>query len=477
MHHFSSSDKMITMNRLEVDLAVIGAGPGGYVAAIHAAQMGKKVALIEKKDMGGTCLNVGCIPTKTLLSGSSLLKKIKEAKEFGIHVENIKTDYSVMKKRKDRIVTGIRNSLTSLLKTNKISIINGYASFESPTLLKVEGENSQFIQAEKIIIATGSVPVDIESFACDHERILNSTSILEIETLPKSLVIVGGGYIGCEFASLFAELGVKVTILEALHSIIPLLGESVSSALTKEFQRQEIEMKMNVFVKSIVNHKDHVTVTLGGNETMDFDMALISVGRAPASKGLKLEKAGIATDQKGWITVNEKMQTNVKGVYAIGDITGKWMLAHVASHQAIVAAKNAFGGDEKMHYHAVPAVVFTSPEIATVGYTLEEALEKGYDATVGFFPFNVLGKSIASGETEGFVQFVTEKKTERILGAQAVGHDASNLIAEATLAIQNELTLSCVTDTIHAHPTIAEAWLEAALIASETPIHFPPKKK
>ncbi len=468
---------MQLMKRERFDLAIIGGGPGGYVAAIHAAQMGQNTVLIEKKDMGGTCLNVGCIPTKTLLSGSSLLKKIKHAQEFGIHIENLTLDYKVMKERKDKVVSGIRNSLTGLLKSNKITLKDGFASFENPHLLKIEGEESSLIEADKIIIATGSSPVDVDAFPCDHKRILNSSSMLEIEKLPKTLAIVGGGYIGCEFASLFAEMGVKVTILEALHSIIPLLGESVSSALTKAFKEQEIEMRTNIFVKSIVNNGEDVTVTISGGETKNYDMALISIGRIPYTQGLNLKNAGVYVDEKGWIPVDEKMQTNVKGIYAIGDVTGKWLLAHVASHQGIVAAKNVCGLESVMHYHAVPAVVFTTPEISTVGYTLDEALKEGFDATVGYFPFNVLGKSIASNETEGFVQIVSEKKNNRILGAQVVGHDASTLIAEITLAIQNELTLDCVMDTIHAHPTVAEAWLEAALIANETPIHFPPKRK
>lgn len=477
MHDYFLCDKIKEMKHETFDLAVIGGGPGGYVAAIHAAQLGKRVALIEKKDMGGTCLNVGCIPTKTLLSGSSLLHRIKEADEFGIEVGEVSFNYKKMKERKDRIVTKIRDSLSSLLQSNKITIITGEASFDSATTLKVTGKDSGYIHFEKCIIATGSAPLDMKSFPCDHKRILNSTSVLELEELPKSMVIVGGGYIGCEFASLFAELGVQVTILEALHSILPLLGESVASALTQAFKEQNIEMNTNVFVQSIVNQGDNVLVTVSGNKTMEFDMALIAVGRVPITKGLNLEKAGVAVSEKGWIEVDEFLQTSGKGIYAIGDVTGKWMLAHVASHQGIVAAKNASGIESEMHYHAVPAVVFTTPEIATVGYTLDEALKKGYDATVGYFPFNVLGKSIAAAETKGFVQIITDKKTQAILGAQAVGYDASNLIAEATLAIQNELTLECLTDTIHAHPTIAEAWLEAALIANNTPIHFPPRKK
>ena len=464
--------------RKTYDIAVIGAGPGGYVAAIKAAQLGKSVALIEKCELGGTCLNVGCIPTKTLLSGAAVLKQVRHAKDFGIETGPISFHYNKMKERKDAVIAKMRTGLEGLIKSNKIVIYRGSAQFESPRELKITGQDNLYIHADQIILATGSIPFDIKAFPCDHHRILNSTSILELSELPKSLAIVGGGYIGCEFASLFAELGVKVTILEAMPSILAAQGPAIASFMTKAFTAKGIEIQTNVSVQSIENKKSHVHITLSVGHTLEADLALVAVGRSVYTEGLHLEKAGLATGDKGVVAVNEKMQTAVPGIYAIGDLTGKWMLAHVASHQAIVAASNAAGHPMKIHYEAVPAVVFTSPEIATVGFTtLEQASAAGHSAVQGTFPFQALGKAQASKDTEGFAQILSDKKTGQILGAIVIGHEASNLIAEMALAIQNELTLESVLETIHAHPTMAEAWHEAAAIANETPIHFPPRIK
>ncbi|HAB98588.1 MAG TPA: dihydrolipoyl dehydrogenase [Parachlamydiales bacterium] len=465
-------------DRKTFDIAVIGSGPGGYVAAIKAAQLGKSVALIDKGFLGGTCLNVGCIPTKTLLSNAAVLKEVRHAAAFGIETGPITIHYQKMKERKDAVIAKIRSGLEGLIKSNKVTIFRGSAQFESPKELKITGTDNLYLHADQIIIATGSIPLDIKTFPCDHERILNSTSILEITTLPKSLAIVGGGYIGCEFASLFAELGVKVTILEALPSILTAQGTTVSTFMTKVFTGKGIDIQANVSVQSIENRQSHVHITLSNGHSLDADLALIAVGRSIYTDGLKLEKAGLSTGTRGAIEVNEQMETAVPGIYAIGDVTGQWMLAHVASHQGIIAASNAAGHPIKAHEAAVPAVVFTSPEIATVGLTLEQAQKEGYvSASQGMFPLQALGKAQASGETEGFAQIVFDKKTGQILGALLIGHEASNLIAEMTLAIQHELTLESVLETIHAHPTMAEAWHEAAAIANETPIHLPPKAK
>lgn len=463
--------------RKKHDVAVIGSGPGGYVAAIRAAQLGKSVALIEKDLLGGCCLNVGCIPTKTLLSSASLLHQVKRAKEFGITTGPISFHYDQMKKRKDQVIGKIRTGLEGLIRSNKITIYRGAAQFEAPKLLKVMGQDSLYIEAENIIIATGSIPLDVRAFPCDHERILNSTSILELTEAPKSLAIVGGGYIGCEFASLFAELGTKVTILEALPTILAAQGSQIAQFMTKTFTAKGVEIQTNVMVKSIENRGTGVLITLADGKTIHADFALVSVGRKVYTEGLGLEKAGLKTTDRGFIETDSHMETEVRGLYAIGDVTGKWMLAHVASHQGIVAANNACGIESDIHYEAVPAVVFTSPEIATVGMTLEQAQKAGFDAIAGSFPFAALGKAQASMDTEGFAQVISDKKTGQILGAVVIGHEASNLIAEMALAIQNELTLESVIETIHAHPTIAEAWHEAALIAKETPINFPPKAK
>lgn len=465
------------MERKKFDVVVIGAGPGGYVAAIKAAQNGKTVALIEKSFLGGTCLNVGCIPTKTLLANAEVMHKIKMAEQYGIMTGNVTFNFLKMKTRKDQVIEGMRKGLGGLMKSNQIQVFEGKAEFTSPTELKVIGNDSLIIDADNVIIATGSEPLDIPAFPCDHTRIMNSTSILDLTQLPKSLAIIGGGYIGCEFAALYAEFGVKVTILEALPSILSLQGKDIAQALTQAFEKKGIDIQTGVLVEGIDHAGDGVSIKLKGKEPLQADLALVAVGRKVNTQGLGLEKAGVQVGEKGAILVNEKMQTNVPGIYAIGDVTGQFLLAHVASHQGIVAASNIIGHEMDMHYNAVPAVIFTTPEIATVGMTLEQAKEAGRDAKIGKFPFNVLGKSVATLETEGFAQVVIDNKTKEILGAQVVGHDAATLIAEITLAISNELPAECVFDTIHAHPTIAEAWMEAALIANETPIHMPPKRK
>jgi dihydrolipoamide dehydrogenase len=459
------------------DVAVIGAGPGGYVAAIKATHAGKKVALIEKGDLGGTCLNVGCIPTKTLIAHAHVWEKIKHAADFGITTGSVSFNFAQMKERKDSVVAKMRKSLEGLIQSNQITIFRGEAQFTGPKELKVKGQNNAIIQAEKIIIASGSEPLDIAAFPCDHQKIFNSTSILGLTQLPKTLAVIGGGYIGCEFASLYAALGVKVIVLEALPSLVSLQGKAVSDALTASFKKQGIDVRTNVMVEGIDKSGNGVKVRLKDQPPVEADIALVAIGRKVVSQGLGLEHAGVLTGDKGAIAANEKMETNVPGIYAIGDVTGKVMLAHVASHQGIVAAVNATGGDAVMHYDAVPAVIFTMPEIAMVGMTLEQALEKGFAAAVGKFPFLALGKAVAAGETDGFAQVIIDKKTGQILGAQVVGHDASSLIGEMGLAIANELTVDCLNDTIHAHPTLPEAWMEAGLLAADTPIHFPPKIK
>ena len=466
------------MKRQNFDIAVIGAGPGGYVAAIKASQMGKTVCLIDKGPLGGTCLNVGCIPTKTLLASAHLLHQVHRAKEFGISVDSVSFDYSKMKERKDRVVEKICKGLDGLLLANGIAILRGHAEFVSAKELKIKGDDPQFITADKVIIATGSEPLDIPAFPCDHKKILNSTSILQLTTLPKTLSIVGGGYIGCEFASLFADLGVKVVILEALPSIVMLQGKTIAEALTRAFVKKGVEIQTGIQVEGIdASSSQGVAIRLKNGASIDAEMALVAIGRKIISGGLNLEKIGVAVDEKGAILVDDKMQTNIPGIYAIGDVTGKYLLAHVASHQGIVAASNAAGTFAKMHYNSVPAVIFTNPEIATVGLNFEQAQEAGYNAAIGKFPFQALGKSMASLETEGFAQLIIDRTNGQILGAQVVGSEASTLIAEMGLAIANELTIDCVMDTIHAHPTVAESWLEAALLANDTPIHFPPRIK
>lgn len=464
------------MEKKLCDVLIIGAGPGGYVAAIKAAQNGLQTILVDKGDLGGVCLNVGCIPTKALVASSQSVENIKKASQFGIEIVKISFDYAKMKTRKDEVVQKLRNGLKSLILANKITLLSGEAKFLSPREVKVIGQDNVVIQAKNIIIATGSIPMNVPAFPCDGERIHDSTSMLEITKLPERLAIIGGGYIGCEFACIFARLGVQVTILEAMPQIVAMQGETISNALAQSLKKQGIIIKTNVFVSSINKHKSHLEVLLKNSEKVDADMVLVSIGRKIISDNLDLQKAGVVTTPKGAIPVDSHMKTNVENIYAIGDVTGEVMLAHVASHQGIVAVENILGRRVKMHYNAIPAVIFTSPEVASVGLTLAQAKEKGKNAESAKFPLQALGKAVSSGDTEGFVEIIYDPKTGEIFGAHMIGHEASALIGEMALAIANELTIDCIHNTVHAHPTLPEAWMEVALIADNQPIHLPPRR-
>jgi len=463
------------MFRKKVDVAIIGGGPGGYPAAIKLAQSGKSVALIEAKEIGGTCLNRGCIPTKALISYSEVLHSMKRGKEFGITVGDVQIDYPKMGSEKDAVVQKLRKSLEGLVASNGIEIIRGFGKFNGPNEIKVTGEESGLISAEYIIIATGSEPREIGAFPFDNEFIHSSTSILQLTKLPKSLVVVGGGVIGCEFASLFHELGVKVSVVEMLPRIIPLECETVSQFITQSFQKRGIDVFTNAAVAGIDKTTTGVTVQLKDKPPIHAEMALVAIGRALNTDKIGLEIAGVKTD-RGAVVIDDKMRTNIPGVYAIGDITMKQMYAHVATHQGLVAAADILGEHLTMNYDAVPGVIFTHPEIGTVGMSLAAALARGYRAKRTSYPFQALGKAQASKETEGFAQIVIDETTGQILGAQVAGHDASNLIHPMALAIANELTCECVAETIHAHPTLVEVWMEAALLALGTPMHYPPIK-
>ncbi len=466
------------MEEKEYDVAILGAGPGGYPTAIKLAQNGKKVALIEAKDIGGTCLNRGCIPTKTLIANAEVLHHVKAAHEYGIVAKDVKIDFGYMTKQKDEIVHKLQKSLEGLVRANRIDLFCGFGKFTSPNTLKVIGKDNALIRANSIVIATGSEPKEIPAFAFDGKYIHSSTSILQLERLPKKMAIVGGGVIGCEFASLYAELGVEVSLIEALDRLLPLECETLSNFLTKSFQKRGIHLQIGALVSQIQKNEGGISVLLKDGKKIDADLALVAIGRSLNIADIGLEKAGVVTD-KGMIPVDECMQTNVAGIYAIGDITAKAMYAHVATHQGFVAASHILNEEERLHmdYDAIPGVIFTHPEIGTVGMNLEQALKRGYSAKRASYPLSALGKAQAAKETEGFAQVVIDTETGQILGAQIVGADASSLISCMTYAIANELTIECITDTIHAHPTLAESWMEASFIARGIPLHFPPVVK
>jgi len=464
-------------SKKKFDLAVIGAGPGGYVAAIKAAQFGLKVALIEKNFIGGTCLNVGCIPTKALISSGVRLEEIKQADRLGIVAKDVHFDFAKIMERKNKVVSQLRQSLEGLIKSNKIEIIVGEASFISSNELKVVGIPSFVIEAENIIIAVGSAPREIKAFPTDGKIIHNSTTILELKQLPKSLTVIGGGYIGCEFASLFLSLGVDVSIVESLDSLVIQNEPAICEELTSIFKKKGMKIYTSCQVKNVQTKNNGAHIELSNGETIDSEIVLVSVGRQFVAESLNLQKAGVQVNEHGAIIVNSQMQTNIVGIYAIGDATGKWMLAHFASHAGIVAAYNIAGHIKQLHTNAVPSVIFTHPEIASVGLTEKLAREEGYDYKVTKYPFRALGKALASDQLEGFAMLITDNKTGQILGAHLIGTGADNLIAEMALAIENELTIECLIETIHAHPTLAEVWMEAGMVANGTPLHFAPIRR
>jgi len=475
LQRIQKPNTQVLMQQKKFDVAVIGGGPGGYPAAIRAAQRGKSVALIEAKEMGGTCLNRGCIPSKTLIAGAECVGRLAKAKEFGLHISGMSVDYKQLAAHKDRVVERMRHGLEGLIAANKITVFRGFGKLISPRELKVMGQDAAWIAADKIILATGSEPRNAPGFPFDYERIHDSTSILALTILPKKIFIIGGGIIGCEFASLYAHLGTEVTILELLPRLLSTEAEEVSRALMRSFHKRGIQVETGVNIQQVIRTETGVEARVEGGKTFAAECCLVAIGRSLNTKDNGLDQAGVLLESNGMVKVDEKMQTTVDGVYAVGDIASKWWLAHVASHQGIIAADNACGIEARMHYNAIPTVIFTDPEIGSVGLSLEEALKKGYKAKSSSFPFQALGKAQATLHTEGFSQMVVEEETGQILGAQVVGYEASSLIAEMAVAIANELTVDCIADTIHAHPTIAEVWGEAALMAKGLPLHFPPR--
>jgi dihydrolipoamide dehydrogenase len=459
------------------DLAVIGGGPGGYAAAIKAKQLGLNTVIVEKYRLGGTCLHVGCIPTKTLISSAHVYSMMQTAKQLGIEFGSISFDYHKMKERKDKVVAEIWKGLNGLVTSHGVDVVFGNASFISSNKVKVIGESDRIIEFDRSIIATGSKSAVIPPFPIDKHKIHDSSSILEITKLPEHLIVLGGGYIGCEFASLYSQLGVKVSIVEFMDGLVVTQGTTISKFLQKAFEKRKIDLYLQTKMESINTSGSGVIANLSNGKTLSADALLVCVGRTPFTEGLHLEKAGVFVNERGFIPVNENLETSQAGIYAIGDVIGGAMLAHVASHEGLIAAINASGKKTKVHYHSVPAVIFTDPEIATVGMTEEQAKDKGFDVASAQFPNIALGKAVASLHTEGFSEMIFDKKTHQILGATLIGYEAGNMIGEMAVAIHNELTIECIGETIHPHPTLGETWMELAHVAEGSPIHIPSRKK
>lgn len=462
---------------MEFDVIVIGAGPGGYPAAIRAAQLGAKTAIIEREWLGGTCLNCGCIPTKTLIAGAEVYQKILHAESFGIKVGTPKIDYPAMKTRKDGVVESLKGGIHSLLKAHGVTVFEGEGSFRDPRTLAVKSSDGsiQAITGENIIIATGSTST-VPDFIPKHERIVESRAFLELEALPETLLVLGGGYIGSELACMAAGLGVKVTVVELLPDLLMLLDKDVRQVVKKNMKTQlGMTLLTGAAMENIEATNSGITAT-AGNQKLEADMLLVAIGRSPVTDGLNLEGAGVVLNDRGYIDVDDLSRTNVPGIYCIGDVSGRMQLAHAATSQALYAVEHALTNEEKIEEVVIPGVIFTSPEVALVGLTATEAKEEGRSVNTGKFYFRGLGKAMAANETEGFVKLIADPKTDRILGAQCVGPHATDLISEIVIAVREELTVEELGNTVHAHPTFAEVWMEAAHALHKTCIHAPPAR-
>jgi dihydrolipoamide dehydrogenase len=459
------------------DLLVIGAGPGGYPAAIRAAQLGAKTALIEREWLGGTCLNCGCIPTKTLIAGAEVFQKIRHADRFGIKVGEPEIDYPAMKGRKEEVVNTLQNGIGSLLKAHGVTLFEGTGSFIDAHTVSVTRNDGtvETLSASTIIIATGSTST-MPGFIPKHERIVESRGFLELEQLPESLLVLGGGYIGCELACMAAGLGVKVTVVELLPDLLMLLDKDIRAVVKKNMKTElGIECITGHAMEQISADEKGVTAT-AGDRKLAADMLLVAIGRSPVTDGLHIEAAGLSKNERGYIEVDELSRTSVPGIYCIGDVSGRMQLAHAATSQAIYAVEHALKQEEKIEEVVIPGVIFTSPEVALAGLTQAEAEKQGIQIEVGKFHFRGLGKALASNETEGFVKIIADAATDRILGAQCAGPHATDLISEMVLAIREELTTTELGNTVHAHPTFAEVWMEAAHALHKACIHAPPAR-
>jgi len=477
---------------MAVRIAILGAGPGGYVAAVRAAQLGADVTVIEEDDLGGTCLNWGCIPSKVLINTANLLERVKKADEFGITIDNgVWPNMARLMERKDKVVQDQRKGILDLLRRHHIRYLKGtgYLKRKGLAAVRLSEGGEKEVPWDKLILAIGSKPYNPPTLPFDGEKILSSNHALCLQKVPESILIVGGGVIGCEFAFILSALGAKVTIVEALSRMLPLPGvdEDCSKVLQREMKKRKINFMVNRTVEGFSEVEDKLRVTIGPSPFLEkpndkekkpifqtVDKILVCIGRAPNTTNLEgIELLGVKVDKKGWVLTNERMESSASDVYAIGDLLGpsKIMLAHVASAEGMVAAENAMGGRSRMDYHAVPSAIFTSPEIASVGLTEVEAQEQGYQVRSDTVLFRTLGKAHAIGEIAGQAKIISERSTGKILGVHIIGPHATDLIAEGTLAIRTGCRVKDLAETIHAHPTLSEVMGEAAFRAIDKPLH------
>jgi dihydrolipoamide dehydrogenase len=470
------------MSKLIVDVAVIGAGPGGYAAAIRCAQLSKKTLLIEKEQVGGTCLNIGCIPSKALISAAGLLSRLKTAESMGISIPEAKVDFPKLQEWKNGIVSRLTSGVRQLCRGNGVEILMGTACFLDPhTLLVSSGEEAKEVAAENIIVATGSVPAAIPGFSFDEQRVLSSTGALSLTQLPERMVVLGGGYIGLELGMTYARLGCRIAVVEMMKQLLPGMDTEASRLLSLQAKKLGMEVYLNSKALGLDLSGPGVRLTVeteAGLKPLEADAVLVAVGRRPCTEGLGLEKAGLQLLPNGFLPVqSDTLQTKVPHIFAIGDLAGNPMLAHKASKEADIAAGFIGGKPSPGHFRCIPAVVFTDPEIASVGLSLEEAKSAGWNAEVSKFPMTASGRAMTLRETDGFVKLTFDKDTHTLLGVVVAGAEASELIAEATLAVENGLKVEDLAHTVHAHPTLAETIMEAAKLALGEPIHMLPKRR
>ncbi|WP_144649470.1 dihydrolipoyl dehydrogenase [Bacillus cereus] len=455
-------------------LVVIGGGPAGYVAAITAAQNGKDVTLIDEADLGGTCLNVGCMPTKSLLESAEVHDIVRKANHYGVMLNegSISVDWKQIQARKSQITTQLVQGIQYLMKKNKIKVMQGRAKFETDHRVRVtNGNKEDVVDGDQFIIAAGSEPTELPFAPFEGKWILNSSHAMSLENIPKSLLIVGGGVIGCEFASIYSRLGTKVTIVEMAPQLLPGEDEDIAHTLREKLENDGVEIFTGAALKGLNNYKKQASFEYEGSiQEANPEYVLVSVGRKPRVQGLDLEKAGVQFSNKG-ISVNEHMQTSKSHIYAAGDVIGGIQLAHVAFHEGTTAALHASGEDVKVNYHAVPRCMYTAPEIASVGLTEKDAREQYGDIQIGEFPFTANGKALIIGEQIGKVKVIVEPKYQEIIGISIIGPHATELIGQGTVMIHTEVTADIMRDYIAAHPTLSEAIHEALLQAIGHAVH------
>ena len=459
---------------VETDTIVIGAGPGGYVAAIRAAQLGKNVTLVEKNKVGGVCLNVGCIPSKAMISSAHRYHEAQHSEDMGVITEGVKLDFSKVQEFKDSVVNKLVGGVEMLLKGNKVNVVQGEAYFVDSNKLKVMDEKqSQTYEFKNAIIATGSRPIEIPGFKFGG-RILDSTGALALEDVPKKLVVIGGGYIGTELGSAYANFGTEVTILEGTPDILGGFEKQMTQLVKKNLKSKNAKVVTKAMAQSAEETDNGVKVTYeakGETHEVEADYVLVTVGRRPNTDELGLEELGLKMTDRGLIEVDKQSRTSISNIYAIGDIVPGTPLAHKASYEAKVAAEAIAGEKSEVDYLAMPAVCFTEPELATVGLNESQAKEEGFEVVSGKFPFQANGRALGLNKTDGFVKVVARKEDGLVLGAQVAGNGASDIISELGLAVETGMTLEDIALTIHAHPTLGEIPMEAAEVALSRPIH------